>query len=79
MAVKKKKILEIKVYEGIILECSNPDLWIQQKILHILKKERSAHSDNFYRFHCYLKFFGTIIESFFRTIDLKNFKQLQNL
>ena len=39
MAVKKK-ILEIKVYEGIILERSNPDLGIQQKILHIPKKRK---------------------------------------
>ena len=49
-------ISEIKVDEDIILECSNLDHQIKQKILHSLKK-KSVQSNNFYRFYGYLKFF----------------------
>ena len=66
-------IPEIKVDEDIILECSNLDHQIQQKILYNFEK-KSAQSDNFYRFYGYFKFFRTIVLKQLGTIVLKNLK-----
>ena len=40
--LSKKITREIKVHEDINMECSNPDHWIQQKILPILDYKNSS-------------------------------------
>ena len=41
-AIKKKITRKIKVYEDINIECSNPDHWIQEKILPVVNYKNSS-------------------------------------